>query len=317
MSESPILDYKIKDYEIKYDNITWTITKLIIHTITTAICVLTYFLLSASVVYLIQTKNTDIIHNILPNDCRDGPYGTKSVSPCKTPFLFELVAQVFCPPMGYKRKSVHIQGEKDSKVKMPYNWFNNYNGLFIERLRDLYLGSMIKAKTSIHNDVIYTLKILDIIPQSILMLFSLPVITWLIHFVFSFLIFLYLTYYQIKDSIKLFDPIAIIIAMFASMPAFFLNVLLAIFFTIKLGIDVTIKPLFMAWNEILSIIQQNKTLIGYILGIIFIVRLLTMDYINPDYATPFKLVPTFLFVAIVIIHSILSFIKFAKSFKKG
>jgi len=302
-------DSEIKDYEIKKKkSLLWPI----LHVIFAIICVLIYLFLSASIVFLIttdktdKTDKTDTIHSIFPNDCRGAPYGTKTVSPCNTPFLFEVVAQVFCPSMEYRKKSSRIQGEKNSKVKWPYNLFKDYNGMDYEKLIDWYLASMINAKTRVHNNIISTLKIFDIIPESILLFFSLPVASWLVHFIFFILILLYLSYYQIRDSFKLRDPFAIMIAIFTSIPIFLFNILLTSFFTTKLMFDLTIKPLILAWNEVLTILQENKTLIGYLFGLIFIIMLVRTDFsdfnIKKDISDPVKLVPTLLFIAIVGIH---------------
>jgi hypothetical protein len=317
----------------KKENKIW---KIIIYGLTLVIIAFIWLWCSASITFLIiDNIHKNKLNEILPSCCSEYPYGSKDVCPCEKnsskitnlikslPTVMKSVVNGesmlfdeetwFIRLAGSEKQKTRGGNDDNKKSKpvnkmdlpLPYRLYKKDETNDFGKYVNWLLTSLIITKININS---YTKEFLEFIKKkeinsSILVIFSLSVML-LFSFLISFYSFFSLFSSQVLSiaNYGLITGILIFISLWAM---FFIDMGISSFYSIKLMYDICIKPLLNStWRlEIKNILLENKTIIGFIFGFIFI-RILNSIDMNKDYEKPVKLIPTTIFYLALIIHFI-------------
>lgn len=306
MYKNILLYYMADDKKLtkkKTKNIALQVLKLFVIGLSVILVVLFF---NANMIYLIKKAGDEVLNKIFPSNCNDLPYGTENLSPC------EDIEWVEVKKGGDSKKC-------KTEPSIPYRWYKKDSINIFQDYLNWYLQSLAYGQTRMHKSLKEVLEnhYLNKLPNSVLLiigflaLFLLPLLGIYTFFLYS--------YKQIKSAIYMQHGIFVsIAALFTCFLVGGLNYLVAHIDVLVVLFKLVIYPSFFEhrskFPEIKNIIASQQSLVGYLIGFLFIYILLKIP-MNKHYEKPVKIIPTVFFFLLAGIHLIHYLINLFKSFE--
>ena len=265
---------------------------------------------NANFIFLLKIASSTFYNKAFPSNCNEPPFGTKSSNICDVNTKWTKQDAIAINTILERNEVSKGGGESESSTckkpgaGFPYSFLNKNSSGIVDEYANWFLTSLANTDMKLNlyiKDILENKKFKNV-PNEIMILIGTLILTLLP--IVGIFTFGSLIYNQIK---LLFSQsfVTIILICLTCLIVIGANCIITTFNIMKTWFSLVIYPAIADnwenWPAIKKIISDEKIIIGYFLGLIFIISLLSTP-LNKNYSAPVKGVTTGVYVLLIIIH---------------